>query len=271
MNALANPEVGKYLNEYFVSAFQKVGTFRLVGGVGGAKQGGNVASYFCATDGRVLHVVAGPVNAATLLKEAKWVVDSVKTTLAECENNGKSFKAEFRKLHADRLRTEHGLTVQPVAFDAPAAGEASALSYRDPSGNPLAPVLKTPPIEGPDVSLSPAEAAEFNKRQEVARKSAGALGCVLDVRGGRWALGNQGRVHRLMAAHSMKKIESVYGSIFEGILGEKVSTKPVVVTNPFPWHRRGNIQPRLIELQQVTPNGGVNQKQLRQLQINVRN
>ncbi len=259
MNALANPEVGKYLNEYFVSAFQKVGTFRIVGGVGGAKQGGNVASYFCATDGRVLHVVAGPVNAATLLKEAKWVVDSVKTTLAECEKNGKSFKAEFRKLHADRLRKEHGLTVQPVAFDAPAAGEASALSYRDPSGNPLAPVLKTPPIEGPDVSLSLAEAAEFNKRQEVARKSAGALGCVLDVRGGRWALGNQGRVHRLMAAHSMKKIESVYGSIFEGILGEKVSTKPVVVTNPFPWHGRG------------TPNGGVNQKQLLQLQINVRN
>ena len=48
----------------------------------------------------------------------------------------------------------------------------------------------------------------------------------------------------LMTAHSMKKIELVYGSIFEGILGEKVSTKPVVVTNPFPWVRCG------------TPNGG---------------
>ena len=53
MNALANPEVGKYLNEYFVSSFQKVGTFRIVNG---QKQGGNVASYFCAPDGRVLHV-----------------------------------------------------------------------------------------------------------------------------------------------------------------------------------------------------------------------
>ena len=53
MNALANPEVGKYLNEYFVSSFQKVATFRIVGK---QKQGGNVASYFCAPDGRVLHV-----------------------------------------------------------------------------------------------------------------------------------------------------------------------------------------------------------------------
>ena len=42
----------------------------------------------------------------------------------------------------------------------------------------------------------------------------------------------------LMAAHSMKKIESVYGSIFEGILGEQVSTKPVEVVTPFPWHNR---------------------------------
>ena len=45
MGALANPEVGKFVNEYFVSAFQKVATFRIVGG---AKQGGNVAAYYCA-------------------------------------------------------------------------------------------------------------------------------------------------------------------------------------------------------------------------------
>ena len=53
MNALANKEVGKYLNKHFVSSYQKVGTFKIVGK---QKQGGNVASYFCAPDGRVLHV-----------------------------------------------------------------------------------------------------------------------------------------------------------------------------------------------------------------------
>ena len=73
MNALNNPEVGKFLNENCVSSFQKVATFKIVGA---AKQGGNVAAYFCAPDGRVLHCVAGPVDAATMLREAKWVVET---------------------------------------------------------------------------------------------------------------------------------------------------------------------------------------------------
>ena len=50
-------------------------------------------------------------------------------------------------------------------------------------------------------------------------------------------LGNQGRVHMLLAAHALTKIDKIYGSIFEGILGEKVSTKPVEVVTPFPWVR----------------------------------
>ena len=41
MNALANPEVGKYVNEHFCSSFQKVATFKIANG---AKQGGNVAA-----------------------------------------------------------------------------------------------------------------------------------------------------------------------------------------------------------------------------------
>ena len=64
------------------------------------------------------------------------------------------------------------------------------------------------------------------------------LGIVADRGGRRWVLGNQGRVHILMAGHAMVKIEKVYGSIFEGILGEKVSTKPVEIVNPFPWIER---------------------------------
>lgn len=231
MNALADPKVGAYLNEHFVSAFQKVGTFRIVGR---QKQGGNVASYFCAQDGRVLHVVAGPVDAATLLREAHWVVDTVKKSLDETEKSGKSFKAQLRTAHAERLRQEHGLQVQPVTFDTTATGD-SALSYRDPSGKSLAPVLAPPPIEGPDVSLSDKQAEAFYSRQQAALKTANPEACVADCRGGRWVLNNQGRVHVLFAAHSMKKIETIYGSIFEGILGERVSTKPVIVADPFPW------------------------------------
>ncbi len=227
MNALANPEVGKYINEYFVSAFQKVGTFRIVNG---QKQGGNVAAYFCAPDGRVLHIVAGPVDAATMLKEAKWVVETANKAIEESKGDGAKFKTTYRKLHADRLRKEHGLVVEPVTFDpAPQDGD-SALTYNDPTGQPLAPVLPPPPIEGPDVS--------FRAAQEVAARSAGAT-AISDKAGRRWKLGNQGRVHMLLAAHSMQPIEKIYGSVFEGILGEKVSTKPVQVDTPFPWVKEG--------------------------------
>ena len=249
MNALANPELGKFINENFVSAFQKVGTFRIVGQ---QKQGGNVASYFCAQDGRVLHVVAGAVNAQTLLKEARWVVDTAKAAIEGKQKSGKTIKAHFRQAHADRLRKDYGLMVNAVIFDAPAQGDSGALTFKDPSGKTLAPRLPAPPIQGPDVSFDSAELAAFNARQDAAIREASEIDLVAcklgrvcnKGLGGRgrcgFALGNQGRVHQMMAAYSMKKIETIYGSIFEGILGEQVSTKPVVVDNPFPWVIRNN-------------------------------
>jgi hypothetical protein len=45
-----------------------------------------------------------------------------------------------------------------------------------------------------------------------------------------------------MAAHSMTKIENVYGTIFENVLGEKISTKPVEVATPFPWRAERNLK-----------------------------
>ena len=230
MNALANPEVGKYLNEHFVSSFQKVATFRIVGK---QKQGGNVASYFCAPDGRVLHVIAGPVNAQTLLKEAKWVVETATKAIKDSKDDGAKFKAIMRTAHAARVRTEYGLVVEPVTYDAPKQDANSPLTYRDPSGRPLAPILPPPPIDGPDVKL---------RFLQEAAKSAPTAALVKDRAGRRWALPNQGRVHMLLAAHSMNKIESIYASVFQGILGEQVSTRPIEIVNPFPWHGRPSVK-----------------------------
>ena len=161
MNALANDEVGKYLNDHFVSSFQKVATFRIANG---QKQGGNVASYFCTPDNRVLHVIAGPVDAATLLREARWVEEAYKLGLLEGKSDTARFKEFFRQAHAERLRKEYGLDIStPNAW------------------------------------------------------------------GHRRGLGNQGRVHLLMAAAPTAKVEQVYKLVFEKILNEKVSTSPVVV------------------------------------------
>jgi len=182
VGALANPEVGKYVNEYFVSSFQKVATFKIVGG---AKQGGNVAAYFCAPDGRVLHVVAGPVNAATMLQEAKWVVETTKTALKDAKSDGGKFKAAFRQAHADRLKGEHGLVVEPVLFDAPEPDAKSALSYNDPSGRPLAPQLPPPPLDGPDVTLK--DAAFSAKQAEAARAPGAGMVSTAGAGVGPWA------------------------------------------------------------------------------------
>jgi hypothetical protein len=161
VNALANPEVGKYVNASFVSTYQKVGTFTLNGR---QKQGGNVATYFCTADGRVLHAVAGPVNAITLLREARWAVETYKLVLLDRpDDSSPEFRSLLGQAHAERLREEYGV---------------------DPDGR------------------------HDRRRRNVDR---------------------QAQVHRLLAADPAPRLGEVYRQVFEDILGEKVSTAPVVV------------------------------------------
>jgi hypothetical protein len=235
VGALNNEEVGKYVNEYFVSSYQKVATFQIVNG---NKQGGNVAAYFCAPDGRVLHCVAGPVDAATFLKEAKWVVETAKTAIKESKGNGAKFKEMLRKAHAEKLKAEFGIVVEAVTYDPPTGmDDKDTLTYRDPTGRPLAPKLPPPPIDGPDVTLGD------KKFDELQRNAGAAPGnrVALTKGGRRVVVTNQSLVHQIMAAHSLFPIERVYGTVFENILGEKISTKPVNVVQPFTWvDRDGN-------------------------------
>lgn len=254
MGALNNAAVGKYCNEYFVSSYQKVATFKIVGN---QKQGGNVAAYFCAPDGRVLHCVAGPVDADTFLREAKWVVETVKTAMKESTGkdgkmDGGKFKTAFRKAHSEKLRQEFGIVVEAVTYDPPDPMDAKdALTYRDPTGQPLAPKLPPPPIDGPDVKLTD---AKFEAMQKSAAAAPGNR--YVECKGGggrRVIITNQGVVHQIMAAHSMIPIERVYGTVFENILGEKISTKPVDVVKPFTWvDKDGN---RLRPEKGLPPNG----------------
>jgi hypothetical protein len=89
-----------------VSAFQKVATFRIVGGV--QKQGGNVASYFCTPEGRVLHAIAGPVDANRFLREARWANDTYQH--AQIANPSPEQLQRFmRNAHLERLEREHGV------------------------------------------------------------------------------------------------------------------------------------------------------------------
>jgi hypothetical protein len=203
VNALADPEVGKLVSKYFVSSFQRVGTFRINNG---QKQGGNVATYFCAPDGRVLHAIAGPVKADAFLEEATWIVRVTKEAVG-ASKDGTRFKELLRKAHAERLEEKYGVRVTPLLDDEAIQDLTTASAYRDAEGRRLAPVLPLPPIEG----QSPGRATT-----------------------------NAARVHRLLAAHAGMKIEGLFGAVFQGILGEKVTTKPVQTATPFPGRPRGS-------------------------------
>jgi hypothetical protein len=106
VSALANEKVGEFFAKHIVATYQKVGTFQIVNG---QKQGGNVASYFCLGDGHVLHAIAGPVDADTMLREAKWVVETRKLALLEGPTK---YEQVFRQAHADRLQNEYGIQVR---------------------------------------------------------------------------------------------------------------------------------------------------------------
>ncbi len=178
MNALANTEVGNYLNKHFASSYQKVGTFKLVNG---QKQGGNVASYFCTADGEVLHAVPGPVDAATLLREARWVVETYKMARLDRSHDTLALQQAFRLAHVDRLPP--GTTKVNWKL----------LPFYQPSDEAIAMQLDTNPT--------------LKK------------------------LDQQGQVHLLLALYPLVKLEKVYKAVYEKVLNEKVSTRPVEERN----------------------------------------
>ena len=136
MNALANAEVGKFFKAHFIASHQKIGNFTIDGN---RKQGGNVASYFCTADGCVLHVVAGPVSAETLLREARWVVETWKAAAkatAECDTFlvvGTSAVVYPAAGLIDAAR-EAGASVIEVNPEATFASHRGGVGLRGPSG-----------------------------------------------------------------------------------------------------------------------------------------
>ena len=123
MGALNNPEVGKYIDEHCVASYQKVATFKIVNG---QKQGGNVASYFCTPEGRVLHAIAGPVDAETFLREARWANDTYQLALT---GNPPTEQVQrfMRKAHLERLQRQHGVPLPAHRLPSPAAINAKTL------------------------------------------------------------------------------------------------------------------------------------------------
>ena len=77
----------------------------------GQKQGGNVASYFCTTDGTVIHAIAGPVKADVYLRELRWTVEIHNKATTESRGDMLKYKLAIRTAHYMRLKDDHGVTI----------------------------------------------------------------------------------------------------------------------------------------------------------------
>ena len=111
--------MGRFIGENFEATHQKVGTFQIVNG---QKQGGNVASYFCLSDGTVVHAVAGPLDAQRFLREAKWAIEVRKLAMTEAAGESARYRSTIRKAHLERLAAEHGLPLQAKVLPRITAG-----------------------------------------------------------------------------------------------------------------------------------------------------
>ncbi|MFO0965969.1 MAG: hypothetical protein U0793_10350 [Gemmataceae bacterium] len=187
MNALADDKVAEIINDSFTATYLKVGTFKIVGG---AKVGGNVASYFCEPDGTVIHAIAGKVDAATLIREARYALDLHKsaltnaTDLASGKVNLMKQKAFVRKAHTDRYFDE----ITGVRGGAPAVGAAR-------------------------LRAMPGAVAGGVPRMLPAGLPAGVA--------------QQAQTEWLLATQPLAKMDAIYPIVWQNILREKLSTLPV--------------------------------------------
>jgi hypothetical protein len=124
VGALAQKDVGEYLNKYFVASYQKISTFTLASN--GQKQGGNVASYFCTPEGRVLHVVVGPVAGAKLLEEARWVEETWKLAQMHEVKTVGQLQSLFRVAHLERLAKDFNIKLNARQLPPQESGSTTA-------------------------------------------------------------------------------------------------------------------------------------------------
>jgi hypothetical protein len=190
VSALANQQVGEFINKNFVSSYVKVGTFALVNG---QKQGGNVASYFCLPDGTVLHAIAGPTDANTFLFESRWIVDVHNRAAFVGRDNPARYTKMIRDAHAERLQTEYRISRGQINR----LHDLTAQATQEEAGR----------FTQPRDPITSAKLQVLHSHQHI---------------------GNAGRVHLLVALFPQEKIEDVYEYVFESILKEKVSSLPVV-------------------------------------------
>lgn len=136
--ALAKPEVGDFLSKNFVSVHDKVGTFQVNVGSDGKtpnRNGGNVAAFFCTSNGYVIHVAAGPRTAEAFLAEAKWAVAVYSQILSDRSLGASQARADQIPRVTAALRQAHSSALD-LLNNPNQAGPGREFVLHDPPSDP---------------------------------------------------------------------------------------------------------------------------------------
>ena len=205
--ALSDKEVGAYLKDHYVAAWERVGTFTVVQHEGKAivRAGGNVALYFCTPELEVVHAVAGPVGKEKFLAEAKWAAETYRQALAKAGPDREALVRSVREAHEAQLgsrREVPGRRGDRFEQSAKALLKALAANLdKSAKGDKAAPAWR--------------ELVESLVEDESVLDA-------IDV-----ATGGGRSMHRLLAKQGLPKLNDVYRHVFEQVLGERVTQEPV--------------------------------------------
>lgn len=108
---LRNKIVAKLLNDHFYCAGVSVSGQREVNG---KKSGGNLASYICHDDTRVLNVIPGPVDAESFISELRWTLDHHSQIQLEAKTDTARFDEMWRKAHRSQFLATVGQSTPTI-------------------------------------------------------------------------------------------------------------------------------------------------------------
>ncbi len=157
------------------------------------KNGGNVASFFCTPDVKVIHATAKPINADQLLREATWAVTTYREVL---EQEPKSLPVQMKlveQAHLKQLKQSSWDFDSKVRAELPRAQQ----DYRTKMQR--------------DRNCRCLESPLLVARRNAARSFGGD------------------RVHQIMLAQPLQPLQSVYREVFEKLTNERANEDRGVV------------------------------------------
>jgi len=196
------------VGENFIASYHQIGDFEVVKVNGKLqKNGGNVASYFCTPEGRVIHVTAKPINADQLLREATWAVTTYRQVQAQKPSTLLAQRHLVEQAHLSHFNTSNVDFYAKVKEQLPRAQQRYQQRYEE----------KMLAVYNESRGSSYSRKSRYKESPLVLARRAAAK-----------SLGGD-RAHQIMLAQPLAPFQEVYREVFEGLTNERVIENRYIV------------------------------------------